>query len=126
MILFNSLNIAFLKQEKPMHKSSILIIGACILMSAQAFAAKPSFKCSKSSHEIEKLICDDDELAGLDNSLTSLYKIVLKNTPAAAQKRLKAEQSGWVRGRNDCWKAADKRACTKGEYESRINQLKDR
>jgi hypothetical protein len=31
-----------------------------------------------------------------------------------------------VKGRNDCWKADDKKACIKGEYESRINELKDR
>ena len=109
-----------------MNKSAIVSIGVCTLFSAQAFAAKPSFNCSKATHEIEKLICSDDELAALDVSLNDLYKVVMKNTPAAAQKRLKAEQSGWVKGRNDCWKADDKHACTKGEYEARINVLKDR
>jgi uncharacterized protein len=109
-----------------MNKSVIAILGACALFTAPAFAAKPSFNCGKATHEIEQLICSDDELAALDVSLTNLYKTLLKNTPSAAQKRLKAEQSGWVKGRNDCWKATDKRACTKGEYEARINELKDR
>jgi len=94
--------------------------------SAGTSAAHPSFNCSKATHEIEQLICSDAELAALDVSLTDLYKVVLKNTPKAAQKRLKAEQNGWVKGRNECWKADDKRACTKGEYEARINDLKDR
>ena len=93
---------------------------------AGASAAQPSFNCSKATHEIEQLICSDDELAALDVSLSNLYKTVRKNTPAAAQKRLKAEQSGWVKGRNDCWKADDKRSCVKSEYETRINELKDR
>jgi uncharacterized protein len=109
-----------------MNKLAIVIIGACTLLSAQAVAAKPSFNCSKATHEIEQLICNDDELAALDVSLNELYKAVMKNTPTAAQKRLKSEQIGWSKGRNDCWKADDKRACTKGEYEARINVLKDR
>ncbi len=109
-----------------MYKSAIVTIGACAFLSAPAFAAKPSFNCSKATHEIEQLICNDDELAALDVSLSNLYKTVLKNTPSAAQKRLKSEQIGWSKGRNDCWKADDKRACVKGEYERRINELKDR
>jgi len=109
-----------------MRKSAIVIIGAWTLISSNTFAAKPSFNCSKATHEIEKLICNDDELAALDVSLTNLYGYVLKDTPVAAQKRLKAEQSGWVKGRNDCWKADDKRVCTKGEYKLRIKELKDR
>jgi len=89
-------------------------------------AAHPSFDCSKATHEIEQLICSDDELAAQDVSLTDLYQVVMKNTPKAEQKRLKSEQIGWVKGRNDCWKADDKRACVKTEYETRINELKDR
>jgi len=109
-----------------MFKPVIVLISACALLSTPAFAAKPSFNCNKATHEIEQLICADAELAALDVSLNDLYKIVLKNTPAAAQKRLKSEQVGWSKGRNDCWKSDDKRACVKGEYETRINELKDR
>jgi uncharacterized protein len=109
-----------------MRKFAILALSAIFLFSTQAFAAKPSFKCGKSSHEIEQLICGNDELAELDVSLNNLYKAVLKNTPAKAQKRLKTEQSGWVKGRNDCWKADDKVACTRDSYQTRINELKDR
>jgi uncharacterized protein len=110
----------------PMRTFAIATLAACCLFSAQAFAAKPSFKCSKSSHEIEEVICNNDELAELDVSLSSLYKTVLKNTPAKAQQRLKTEQIGWVKGRNDCWKADDKVACTRDAYQSRIDELKDR
>lgn len=89
-------------------------------------SAHPSFNCSKATHEIEQLICSDDELAALDVSLTGLYQTVMKNTPKATQKQLKTEQAGWVKGRNDCWKADDKRTCVKTTYETRINELKDR
>ena len=86
----------------------------------------PSFDCAKTSHDVEELICKDAELADLDRSLAELYAVVLKNTPASEQKLLKAEQRGWVKGRNDCWKSSDQRGCVKREYEARISELRDR
>jgi uncharacterized protein YecT (DUF1311 family) len=89
-------------------------------------SANPSFDCTKASHEVEELICKDAELADLDRSLAELYPLVLKHTPASEQRTLKAEQRGWVKGRDDCWKASDERGCVKSEYEARIAELKDR
>lgn len=102
------------------------LIAATALVSAAAQAAKPSFKCTQGMHEAEEIICRDNELAKLDVSLSQLYGLVLKNTPKAQQRALKAEQSGWVKGRNECWKAEDKKACIKAEYQARISELKDR
>ena len=104
----------------------IALIGATALLSTAAHAAKPSFKCTQGMHEAEEIICHDNELAKLDVSLSQFYGRVLKNTPKAQQRTLKAEQSGWVKGRNECWKAADKKACIKAEYQARISELKDR
>ena len=109
-----------------MRKIVLTVIGACALLSVPAHAAQPSFDCSKASHEAELLICKDAELAALDRSLADLYNTLLKHTPASEQKQLKAEQSGWVKGRNQCWKASDQRGCIKSEYETRIRELKDR
>jgi uncharacterized protein len=104
-----------------MRTLTIASIAASVFFANHAIAAKPSFDCAKASHEIEELICVNEELAELDVSLNNLYKTVLKNTPAQAQKRLKAEQIGWVKGRNDCWKADDKVACTRSAYQERIS-----
>ncbi len=93
---------------------------------ASAPTAHPSFDCAKASHEVEELICKDAELADLDRSLADLYGVVLKHSSASEQKTLKAEQRGWVKGRNDCWKSSDQRGCVKREYEARISELKDR
>jgi len=93
---------------------------------ASATPAHPSFDCSKASHEIEVLICHDAELAKLDRSLATLYARVLENTKASERSALKAEQRGWVKGRDDCWKSDDQRACVKGEYEYRMRELADR
>jgi uncharacterized protein YecT (DUF1311 family) len=107
-------------EEKPSEASS-----ESATTVASAASANPSFDCAKASHEVEELICKDAELADLDRSLADLYAVVLKNTPASEQKMLKAEQRGWVKGRNDCWKSSDERGCVKREYEARIGELRD-
>ena len=104
----------------------LILLVATLLFSHTAQAAKPSFKCTKGMHEAEELICQDADLARLDNNLTRLYNTLLKNTPKREQAALKAEQRGWVKGRNECWKAANKKACIRDEYNARINELKDR
>ena len=109
-----------------MTRTAFSVLGAFCLVAPLVHAGQPSFDCSKATHEIEQLICRDADLAALDRSLADLYAVVLKHTPADKQKALKAEQRGWVKGRDDCWKADDKHACAKGEYETRINELKDR
>ena len=88
--------------------------------------ANPSFDCRKASHEVEELICSDAGLADLDRSLADLYGVLLKHSSPSEQKHLKAEQRGWVKGRNDCWKSSDQRGCVKREYEARISELRDR
>jgi hypothetical protein len=45
--------------------------------------------------------------------------VVLENTPASEQKTLKAEQRGWVKGRNDRWKSSDERGRVKRECDTR-------
>jgi uncharacterized protein len=107
------------------HLMTSLAAGLCLTVST-AWSASPSFNCAKASSDVEKLICKDAELAELDRSLASLYSTVLKHTPASWQNTLKAEQRGWVKGRDDCWKDDDMRGCVATEYRSRINELEDR
>jgi len=39
---------------------------------------------------------------------------------------LRAEQRGWIKGRNDCWKSVDPRLCVATEYRLRIAELQAR
>ncbi|WP_295392727.1 lysozyme inhibitor LprI family protein [uncultured Thiodictyon sp.] len=96
------------------------------LLALPAWAADPSFRCSKVAHEVEDLICKDGELADLDRQLSGLYGVVLRHTPPSQQRQLKSEQRGWLKGRNDCWKDSDQRGCVKAAYEDRIRELQDR
>ncbi len=39
---------------------------------------------------------------------------------------LRAEQRGWIKGRDACWKSEDRRGCVEGEYRRRIAELQAR
>lgn len=89
-------------------------------------AAGPAFDCNKVSGKVETLICQDDALAALDRKLADVYKSAARKAANERPPALKAEQRGWVKGRNDCWKASDLRACVNDEYLRRIAELQAR
>lgn len=98
----------------------IILLG---LPGASVFSAQPAFECAKSEHEIEELICQNEELAALDRTMDQVYRKAMHGFTAEDGKHQKAVQRGWIKGRNDCWKASDKVACTKFSYEIRITEL---
>jgi uncharacterized protein len=86
----------------------------------------PSFDCAKASGAVEKLICGDAALAKADRQLASVYAAAAKKAGTPVPAWLRAEQSGWIKGRNDCWKDPDVRACVEREYTNRIVELQAR
>lgn len=91
--------------------------------------AAPSFDCAKAVGSVETLICSDVELADLDQRLALRFRAALaavRSLDAGAQEAeatLRAYQRGWIRGRNDCYKAIDRHACVKASYLLRENEL---
>ncbi|MDX5594387.1 MliC family protein [Pseudovibrio sp. SPO723] len=93
-------------------------------------ALEPSFDCQQASGEVESIICEDGELAALDLKLSDLWKTVAQQEQTLAAKGEKAivnqwqaTQRGWIKGRNDCWKAEDIKACVQTAYEDRLSTL---
>ncbi len=72
---------------------------------AAALAEGPTFNCAKAQGEVEKLICSDAALAALDRRLDAVYKAASAKATGKLATQLREEQRGWVKGRNDCWKA---------------------
>ena len=102
---------------------SILLTTA--LLTANLYANQPSFDCSKvEKNSSEGLICSSDELMDLDNELAAVYKQALPK--ATKDDMLKAHQRGWIKGRNDCWKAEDEKKCMEDQYKLRIKELKEK
>jgi len=92
-----------------------------------AKAAGPSFSCDETkAGSIEAMICGDEELSALDRKLAHVYAAATGKATNEHPPVLKAEQRGWIKGRNECWKSDDKRGCVQGEYVLRIAELQAR
>lgn len=107
------------------------LVSLAAIPPGMAHATGPAFDCGKASHEIESLICKDGELAKLDRKLDETFRQAMKTVETVpghtqALKEMKAIQRGWIGGRNDCWKADDKRQCTFDIYRNRIAELQAR
>jgi uncharacterized protein len=105
----------------------ILIGGTSLLLANTAQAGDPSFDCSKvESGSIEARVCQSDELSALDRQLAEVYAAATKKAVNQHPPVLKARQRGWIKGRNDCWKAAEQSQCIKDSYRLRIAELQAR
>jgi uncharacterized protein YecT (DUF1311 family) len=86
-----------------------------------------SFSCDTvKAGSMESLICGDKVLSALDRKLADVYVAAFKKAVNEHPPLLKAEQRGWVKGRNECWKATNKRGCVRDEYVRRIAELQAR
>jgi uncharacterized protein len=95
--------------------------------SGSVMVTGPSYDCGNVQvNSIEELICKDNDLAVLDRKLSIIYSAAAKKATNEYPPVLKAEQRGWIKGRNECWKAEDKHACVKDEYKRRIAELQAR
>jgi uncharacterized protein len=103
-------------------------------MAAQA--GQPAFGCARTQSAVEQLICSDTSLAVLDRRLDEIYKAALAKAKGPLARRLREDQRGWVKGRNECWKAdgletwitaswsvSTVRACVDARYRLRSAEL---
>ncbi len=103
---------------------------ACLLLATPALSQEgPSFDCAKAQSDAENLICQDADLARLDRLVTARYVAALDvirgldTGVAEAEKQLRAEQRGWIKRRDECWKADDLRTCIADTYLRREGEL---
>lgn len=92
----------------------------------------PAFDCGRAEGEVEMLLCRDSDLAKLDQEMADVYWTSMgyaaskggeANQAMAANK---AYQRGWIKGRNDCWKASDVKICVTDSYYRRLAELEAR
>lgn len=92
-----------------------------------ARARGPSLTCTNVvAGSVEAMICEDEELSALDRQLSDVYAAASEKATNEHPPVLKAEQRGWIKGRDDCWKSEDTRGCVRDEYTSRIAELQAR
>lgn len=111
---------------------------AVFLLSGLASAdGRPSFDCAAAKGQVQTMICKDAGLAELDRQLDAVFKAALGKARNSTPSRLRAEQTGRIKGRDECWKAQannpvrltlswtaeNVRACIEGNYMIRIADL---
>lgn len=106
-----------------------LLISALLTLPLTSFAAAqaPAFDCSKVAEgSIEALVCQTPDLSALDRQMAEVYQQASAKTGAPQPSQLKAEQRGWIKGRDECWKDDDKPRCVADSYRLRIAELQAR
>ncbi len=97
------------------------------LLASPALGQGPSFDGDKADGSVEEMICADAALAALDVRLDAVWQqamVLSQDSPDL--KTFQAEQRGWIKGRNDCWKSDDVRACVESCYRDRIAEIQAR
>jgi len=101
----------------------VLVLGLPWLAAAQG----PSYPCDKvRAGSIQALVCEDTGLSALDRQLADVFAAASAKARNEHPPVLKAEQRGWIKGRDDCWKSEDKPACVRDSYRLRIAELQAR
>lgn len=101
-----------------MNRFIALVVGLLWLPVA---ANAASFDCRKAATVVEKMICSDKTLSGLDDELASIYRMARAEIDADKAKLLAQAQKHWLRSRNAC----ESRGCLRFEYDQRIAQLRE-
>ena len=107
---------------------ALLLTGSLTPVAAlTAEGPAPSFDCGKvEAGSIEAMVCDDAGLAALDRRLAGVYREASERALNEHPPVLKAEQRGWIKGRNGCWKSDDVRGCVAEAYRLRTAELQAR
>ena len=84
-------------------------------------SVSPSFPCNGRLNPTENAICQDGDLATLDQTLSSAYGVINAALPKDLQAKLKANQTAWRAQRDECGADA---ACIGVSYRQRLAFLK--
>lgn len=108
-------------------KSLLLLTTLVAPAQLQAATTNNQINCQANSlGTIDQLICSDQELLKQDQQLAEVYQQALAKAVNEKPPLLKAEQRGWVKGKAECWKEEDKKACASMLYTQRIAELQAR
>ncbi|WP_319243460.1 META domain-containing protein [uncultured Propionivibrio sp.] len=103
------------------------VVFAIVCWACTEALAANGIDCRKASaNSMEALVCRDAGLMALDRVMGAVYADAMKKAGDERPPVLKAEQRGWIKGRNECWKSDDKRVCVVDAYRRRIVELQAR
>jgi uncharacterized protein len=100
--------------------SMCLAVISQLLSVVTALAAGPSFNCTSSSTQVEKMICADPRLSRTDLEMAKDYKYGLAYASPDVRQELQKEQTAWIKSRNSCTTLR----CLSDSYEVRLMRLR--
>jgi len=115
-----------------MKKHILFLYGGLLLFIFSSVSYGAGFDCEKASTPVENFICSNDELSRADDSLTSTYITRMKFLSQEDKKKLKAEQTEWLKKRSKDCKQHDSTSsnaygidegCLRRMYEERNKEL---
>lgn len=95
----------------------LVIVPALTQLALAGECAAASFDCAKATARLDRLICANERLSQLDESLNQEYRKALAMGPDAEQ--IKSAQRSWLKSRNACQNAG----CLEQTYRLRIAKL---
>jgi uncharacterized protein len=107
------------------------IVVVFLAVSAPARAGGLVYDCDTAVTPLDKLICNDDDLAFLNLTMKENYEAAIASLDVATQndkrlKALEAQQKAWKEKSGACAKAADVKGCVLDVYHTRIAELQAR
>jgi len=94
-----------------------------IVLISTSIVARPSW-CDKAISNVEKRICNNENLYNLEDEITQIYNILKNQVFDEKKKKLIKAQRKWIKSRNNnCKNKKDN--CIKRYYINRIDILKD-
>lgn len=104
------------------HALAALLLAAAV--PAASAADGPAFNCAQvRPGSVPAQVCADAGLSALDRQLDQAYAQARKKAKGAQARQLQAEQRGWIKGRDECWKSEDPPACIRTQYQQRVAEL---
>lgn len=101
------------------HAANALLL--CVLAQPMPQTQAASFDCAQARTEVERRVCADATLSGLDEDLARVWREGRKRT--AEPERYRREQRAWVARRDTCLAQPDPTACLRATYKDRIQAL---
>ena len=100
--------------------------GLTLLLWPLAALSQPTFDCARAESSAEEAVCASDALSAMDVEVARLYDLALHGPDMTMERanELRAYQRGWIKGRDDCWKASDLQTCIRDSYALRIDDMR--
>jgi len=102
------------------------VLALLMLAAPVAAATSPSFDCAQAHGRVQKLLCQDEELAALDRTLADLLTATLKKSVGEARSAERKRQLAWQKRCGACSRSDDIATCVRAAYQTRIAELQVR